>query len=339
MPAPAHPARGRLLALTAASALLVAPAARADWQQAYLEGKAALESADYGRATELLERALREGPPAAAELTLGGRQQPYVPQLLLAQAHFELGECEAMRARLADPALRAALAGLPRETRLAERLRFCNPLLAQTIPATRAEPPTPANAATPDPMSAQAATGSGQTPKLAGTAPAPADSAPVPADTTAAVGTVPSPPVAAPKAPVEPARDVVASAPREAPAPATVAPPVEPALPPPAPAALRVLAAAFLAGDLDRAATTSDAELPEEPLALAHALLLRGAARWHLHWQGGRRDAGLAARADADLERVRRLQPTLEPMPAVFSPRFRAHYAQRSSTPGAADQR
>jgi hypothetical protein len=329
MPARARAAPVALLTLAAVTALLAAPAARADWQQAYLDGKAALESADYGRARALLERALREGPPPAAELVLGGRQQPYVPQLLLAQAHFELGECDAMRARLAEPALRSALAALPRETRLAERLRFCNPLLAQPAPqATGETVDEPATAA-----SGQ------QTPAVAASGPAPMDSAPAAADSTTVANPDSPPPWPARPAPAETSPAVAANAPGAAPAPAAVPPPVEPVLPPPAPAALRVLAAAYLAGELDRAAATVDVELPQEPLALAHALLLRGAARWHLHWLGGVRDAGLAASADADLERAHRLQPALEPMSTVFSPRFRAHYAKLSSASDAADQR
>ncbi len=339
MPARERAARGGLLALATATALLAAPQARADWQQSYLDGKAALESADYGRARDLLERALREGPPAAAELTLGGREQPYVPQLLLAQAHFELGECEAMRARLAEPALRAALAGLPRETRLAERLRFCNPLLAQTSPASTTAQPADTIAAASDQMSSESATTEQPKAAVATAGPVPADSTTAAADSTAQANADPSPVLPTRAVTDQPSPEVAASAPREPAAPAVAPAPVAPDGPPPAPTALRVLADAYLAGELDRAAATRDTELPREAPALAHALLLRGAARWHLHWHGGGRDAGLAARADADLGQARRLHPALEPMSAVFSPRFRAHYAKLSKAQGAADQR
>ena len=76
-----------------------------------------------------------------------------------------------------------------------------------------------------------------------------------------------------------------------------------------------------------------------EPRARAHALLLRGAAAFALYQAGGGRDPELLEAARLDLEECRRTDPSVEPVPRAFSPRFRAFFEQAAGAeaPGTAD--
>jgi hypothetical protein len=76
-----------------------------------------------------------------------------------------------------------------------------------------------------------------------------------------------------------------------------------------------------------------------EPRARAHALLLRGAAAFALYQAGGSREPGLLEAARLDLEECRRTDPSVEPVPRAFSPRFRAFFEQAAGAeaPGTAD--
>lgn len=90
-------------------------------------------------------------------------------------------------------------------------------------------------------------------------------------------------------------------------------------------ALLRAQLAAYLEGRFEAAAAWSqDAALGAYPRLLAHALLARAAANLELHIRSGERDPALLARVQADLARVRQLDPALVPSSRAYPPRLRA---------------
>ncbi|RMF73593.1 MAG: hypothetical protein D6738_08365 [Acidobacteria bacterium] len=102
-----------------------------------------------------------------------------------------------------------------------------------------------------------------------------------------------------------------------------------PAAPPPAPAIDRTLLrrglAAYLAGDLDTATRVFEQAASEAPdSAVAHLLVATVRfARWRAD---GRRDEALARSVRSALDNARRLDPLLEPPPALCPPELVARW-------------
>lgn len=115
-------------------ALLPAPL-HAGWEQDYIDGKLAYESADYQAAEALLTRAIASNATASADGNLLGKRESYVPQLYLALTYYELGQCDQMTRPLTDSGLTRVLRELPRESRLRERYgpEKCNPNVAHSV--------------------------------------------------------------------------------------------------------------------------------------------------------------------------------------------------------------
>jgi len=107
----------------------------------------------------------------------------------------------------------------------------------------------------------------------------------------------------------------------------------------PPPEALLAAADAWLRGDPEAVLAALGGPRPppdagtgtglgfREPRARAHALLLRSAAVFALYQAGGGRDPGLLEAARLDLEECLRTDPSVEPVPRAFSPRFRDFFA------------
>ncbi len=86
----------KVVAAFVAIALIAgSPAARADYRQSYLDGRAALARGDAGDAARLLAAAAAERPAEQARARLvGAIPEPYLPHHLLAVAYARLGHCE-----------------------------------------------------------------------------------------------------------------------------------------------------------------------------------------------------------------------------------------------------
>jgi hypothetical protein len=92
-------------------------------------------------------------------------------------------------------------------------------------------------------------------------------------------------------------------------------------------------ASAYFAGDYARAAKTL-ADAPDSPdrRAAAQARLFRSAARYALYVVGGAKDDSLQQSALQDASDCRKLDPSVFPKPAVFSPRFVEFFSKAAET-------
>lgn len=99
------------------------------------------------------------------------------------------------------------------------------------------------------------------------------------------------------------------------------------AAPKPAPEPLRALAGWYLTAKYAEAASWNDVERLPDARSRAQALLLRGAARWHLWVRGGEQDGSLRALIDSDLREAKRLDRGLKPNQQAFSPKLVDRFA------------
>ncbi len=91
---------------------------------------------------------------------------------------------------------------------------------------------------------------------------------------------------------------------------------------------LQPLADSYFTGDFARAALWADEQaLQAVPQALAHAFLLRAAARHELYVLGGERDLTQFDRIRDDVRAARQAWPAIAPSEQAYSPRFRALFA------------
>lgn len=121
--------------------------------------------------------------------------------------------------------------------------------------------------------------------------------------------------------PPPPTVPAIAPSPSAPPAPT---PPPAVATPGPAgaPHALRLGSEAFLGADYRRAVALLDSSQVSEPRAAAVAALVRSAARHALYLEAGSREAELLDAARGDIRACRRLDATVAPDTAFFSPAF-----------------
>jgi hypothetical protein len=283
-------------------ALLVAPAAHADFKQAYARGKEAAAAGRWGEVEARMREAIAEQPQAQARVRIYGmRFEPYVPQYYLGLAAYRQGNCAEATRNWTD----AAAAGIVRgdsslqgvvDEGLGECRRKSQAVLAQQQPA-------PATATQPSSATPPATTASSQ---VATTTPTPAP------------GTRPAPPpVTQPSQPVVPTPTRPTPAPIPAPAPA--------AAQSAAPAALVAAVDTFIAGRFEQSANMDLAPFSDRRVRF-HVLLLRSAARHQLAQAGGDRGTALLAAAQADIREAKSLAPGQAPDAALFSPRYRKLY-------------
>lgn len=273
----------------ALSLLAAAAGAHADYKQTYSRGLAALKDGDYAEARQLFAQALaEESEPAMRVRLYGQRWEPYLPQHYLGLAAFKLGDCATAQAQWSSAASQKIAAQLA-DIRDEQQRDLAE--CGKTAVAQKPEAPRPA-------------------------APAPAP-APAPAEAPAEkpVAKAPPPPPAPKPATEPPPKPVVAEKP---PAPESV-----PSRTPP-----RALLDAF-----DRYLAGRYADLQgldpagyRDPRARYHAFLLRAAARFTLAELGGGDELLDAARADARAAHA--ADARAAPDAVLFSPRFRAFYAQ-----------
>jgi len=289
-------------------AMLVAPAAHADFKQAYARGKEAAAAGRWSEVEARMREAIAEQPQAQARVRIYGmRFEPYVPQYYLGLAAYRQGNCTEATRNWGDAAASgiirgdASLQGVVDEG-LGECRRKSATALAQQPAVT---------------------TPSGTTTRPVTTAPAPvATTAPAPVASTRPATTpatrVPQPVASTPTRPVP----TPAAVPAPAPAPRPAPPPAPVAARTAAPAALVAAIDTFLAGRFDQSANMDLAPFSDRR-ARYHGLLLRSAARHQLAQAGGDRGTALLAAAQADIREAKALAPGQAPDAALFSPRYR----------------
>lgn len=139
----------------------------------------------------------------------------------------------------------------------------------------------------------------------------------------------PVPPVVVPEPEPTPAPDTPAlPSPREEPTRPAPMPEPEPLPPARPPAELHAAATAYLKGDYETAVGLLDAIDSMDGRTMAHALLLRSAARYALYFFGGEKDASLLKAAGEDAALCRRQDASVVPTERIFSPRFRAFFVK-----------
>jgi tetratricopeptide (TPR) repeat protein len=288
--------RNRLTVATSAilaALFLLAPAARADYEDSFAKGIAAMDQHNWNEAVRRLSAAIQENPKEGGRVLLyGQRYRTYLPHYYLGVAYQNLGNCDAARREWAE----SERQGMIQQESAFKELQQLRPKCegASTArpevvasgppvvsPTTRASEPAPAANATPQPE------------QRAEAAPAPVvrpTSAVIPVQPTAIARSVP-----------------------------TVIPP--PKAPPP-PDSLVVAATAYFQGDYAVAARRLAAVQYPDLRATAQARLFRAASNYGLFLMGGEKDKALLDQAARDIRECKSLDPTLKLSAKAFSPRF-----------------
>ncbi|MEP6938607.1 MAG: hypothetical protein ABI846_02500 [Rudaea sp.] len=270
---------------------LASTGAWADFRQDYGRALKAYEEGKFAEAQALFAQAAAEHPEPAARMKLYGmRFEPYVPQHYLGLIAAQSGDCGRARAQW-SAAGNAQVVG--------EIGQAANEKCAGAVVQSR---PVSAPAPAPGPAAPPVAP-----PPVASTPQRPATTNP----------TEPNRPVVLPQ--------IVAKVTPTAPTSRPSEPPPEKADKAAPPDQLVQAFASFLGGRLSEVARINpDAYV--DGRARFHAYLVRGGARFTLAKLNG--DAGELESARADVRAARQLNASAAPDGAVFSPRFRAFYAE-----------
>jgi len=272
----------------AALAMLAAPA-HAEFQEDYALGLSAIDAGRYADARKYLERALAaQSEPVDKVILNGSIEQPYLPYHFLGIVAYKLGECDAAKANW-NNATNRRMTGRLNQIRQQEQ-RLADSCQTKVAEAPKEETPPPA---APEP------------------APAPVVVAP-PVVEKPAKG---SP--AKPAKPVETERPAVAD--KEKPG----EPPAQPERVPP-PRLVRAVDS-YLAGRYNETVRIDPEAFPAARTRF-HAYLIRAAARYTQAQISGDKELLAAARSDAAA--AYKIEPQSAPDAAMFSPKFRAFYAQ-----------
>lgn len=299
---------GRSRAWLAVAALCAASLAHADYKDNYALGLKAYNDGDYAKARELMQQALAEHPEPAARVRLyGQRWEAYVPQYYLGMVAFKQGDCSTALAQWNAPASRQVVSQLAEINSAQQRdAAACE----QKVVAKVEDKPKPQPVA-PEPPAPKATVA--ENPPAKATPNQPASTQPVapkPVDTT--------------PEPAPPAKRVDVAVAK--PAPPVATPPV--AKPPPAsnapPASLEEAFDNYLAGRYAKVARFNPESLTDTR-ARFHAYMVRAAARFTLAQISN--DNGELDGARADARAARALDGRATPDAALFSPRFRAFFA------------
>jgi len=304
------------LRLIALGLLAAAVGAHADYKEDYSRGLVALKDGNYAEARQRLQKALAEQPEAAMRVRLyGQRWEPYLPQHYLGMAEYRLGNCAAALSQWGSSENQRTIGQLAeiqneQKSASAECSKSAvakktdeapKPAADATAVATTAAKPaddkrgvaTPlAPVATARPAAAEA------------TKPVPAEPIKPVAPPLVDIAKTAAKPVTAPERPSAPAENPAATAPPEA------------------------LVAAFdkyLGGRYADVAAIDPGGY-RDARSRYHAYLLRAAARFTLSQVSG--DQALVDAAREDVRAARAANAKGAPDAVMFSPRFRAFFAQ-----------
>ena len=287
-----------LRALCVLALLGVAGVAHADWMRDYDRGVREFEDGNWREAESLMRSAMKDRPDSSERQRFQGTVfKPYMPHHYAGVAAWRLGDCQRALDYWSNASNQSAVAkldGLGPQQR--SGMDTCKTQLAQASKPTSGSTSTASTGAG-TPTNTGAGTGSSAPPKSGGTG----------STTTTAQNTKPADPV--PKPPPKP--------------------PVEPRPTPsagPAPAALRSLVDQFMRGRYADVVRSNPSGLPDAK-ARAHGFLLRAAAAFTQAELDGRSGSALD-QARADVRAARAAQQNLQTDSSLFSPRFRAFYAE-----------
>ena len=289
--------RGRAAILTSAilvALLLLAAAARADYEDSFARGIAAMDQRNWNEAVRRLSAAIQENPKEGGRVLLyGQRYRTYLPHYYLGVAYQNLGNCEAAQREWAE----SERQGMIQQESAFKELQQLRPKCAGAAaarpevvagappivsPTARASEPVPAANPTPQP------------------------------EQRAAV--IPSPVARPTLAAIAPGPTAIARL-----APTAIPPPKAPA---PLPDSLVVAATAYFQGDYAVAARRLAAVQYPDLRLTAQARLLRAAANYGLFLMGGEKDKTLLEQAARDIRECKSLDPALKLSARAFSPRF-----------------
>jgi len=294
---------GRLLPriALALAAGLAASMVRAEFQDDYALGLKAIDEARYQDARKYLERALAaQSEPVDKVILNGNIEQPYLPYHFLGVIAYKLGECDAAKAQWGNPTNRRMIGRLNQIRQQEQHLAdSCRPKVAETKESSTSKQ----TAVVPAPPASE---------QQAVTPPAP-----VPVEKVAKPAIGKERTSARPPDSEKPSAQKTTAAEK----PADLAAQPERAPPP------RLVRAVdnYLAGRYAEAARLEPESFPAARTRF-HAYLVRAAARYTQAQLNGNKD--LLAEARRDASAAYKLDPAAKPDEALFSPRFRAFYAQ-----------
>ncbi len=301
-----------VLLVTAFALSAFAMPARADWKDDYSRGLVAASEGRWAEVSRLMDSAIAGNAQPAARVRLyGQRYEVYAPQHYAGLAALRRDDCAGALRYWEQAANTGFIAGQPTLAGVQQQGRND----CATRLASQAAPTRPATSPASAPTSA-----STTPPAVATTNPATPAAA---QERPAAPSTTPAPPTRPPVAVAPPAQ--------KTPPVATQAPAEAPPMRAPASAAaqtLQPLLAAYLAGRYGDVVRQSASSAGSTPRLRWHVLVLRSASAFNLAQLGeGGADAEATARQAAG--EARKLDATLEPDPAFYSPRFIRFYRGR----------
>lgn len=268
--------------------LLVAGSVRGDYKDSFKKGIDAYDRKKWDEVVKHLRDAIGENPAEGERIKLYGlRFEMYFPHFYLAAAYLNQGKCPEAVREFKMSESQGAIRSSPKYAQLVDGLKSCEGL---ALPST-APPPMP----TPPPTTLPPTT----LPPTTLTSPA----APPPTLPSTSAPSAPATPIPTPPPTLTPTR----------------APITQPQAPP---ADLLSGARAYFERRYENAVTLLSRTPGLRGRAAAQSLLLRSAARFALFKTGGEKDDELRRLAAEDAAASRRVDATLLPDAATFSPQF-----------------
>ena len=287
--------------------MLASGLAHADFKSNYSDGIKAADKANWANSRAKMQSALALEPnPQARVRIYGMRFDPYIPHYYLALAAFKLGDCAGAISALNNPAHQSIM----------QQAKGVDDQLAQSkliISQCGAKLAAPVN---------------GTPLAVAQNPPDSSTSSPLVADKTEAdrlIAAEAAVQALALEAQLLREREAKLAADRLAAQQAIVPIPPPVVAKPPIPAELARISASYFGGNLKEAALSQLTGLSGK--ALAHALLLRAAAKHSLYQQQGAKSSQLFLELKADLVNAKRADPAAKPTARYFSREFIALYA------------
>jgi hypothetical protein len=308
---PWNRAAALLLALAAASL------AHADYKRDYAQGVDAAKAGNWSEVETFMNSALKESSePQAKVKVYGMRFEPYVPQYYLGLAAYKRGDCATAMKAWADGPTKAIVDGNPTLSGpFGEGTRDCAGKAGPSTTVVASNNP-PTNPTTPPPVKPNTPTNPANPPTNPANPPTnPANPPTNPANPPTNPSTNPSTTVVATNNP--PVNPVTPPTPTPKPTPPANDEP---------PADLVTALDNYLNGKYAQAAQVNPGQLGDAK-AKYQAFLVRAAARY-TQSQVLADGAALLAQAEADVRAAKALSPAGNPDPSIFSPRFKAFYAQ-----------
>ena len=291
--------------LAASLLTLAAGIAHADFKSDYSDGIKAADKANWANARAKMRSAIASEPNPQARVRLYGMVfSAYIPHYYLALAASNLGDCAGATAALNNAAHKAFM---QQAKGVEEQQAQSKLILSQCAAKSGTLPINPQS-----PIAPPAPNVSSNVPIVSNPTPDPQ----LAADAAAAAKAA---------ALAQQAREAKLAADKLAAQQASASTPPPVVVKPPVPAELARIAASYFAGNLKEAALNNLTGLSGK--ALAHALLLRAAAKHGIYQQQGAKNAQQLLDLQADLTSAKRADRSVKPTARYFSREFIGLYA------------